>query len=321
LDALTLSNDDLPPSQNPASVYLASLPAFSGRRTQGQALAVIADILLGTDCEGIRARVPFSRVPWSQMRYQHTQAVRSKLMQSYSPASVNKMLSALRGVLREAWRLGLMSAEDYQRAVDLERVDGEAVPAGRELSGDEISALMQACQRDKTPAGIRDAAIIGLLYACGLRRGEVSALDVSDFEEGRLVVRGKRNKQRYAYVTDGALDALTDWLSVRGSSGSMFVPVNRGGNVLETRLSAQAIYEMLIKRGAEAGVEDFSPHDFRRSFISDLLDKGADIATVSRMAGHASVQTTARYDRRPEEARQQAAKLLHVPYRKRKELR
>jgi integrase len=82
-------------------------------------------------------------------------------------------------------------------------------------------------------------------------------------------------------------------------------------------MTTQAIYNLLAKRAVRARVKDFSPHDLRRTFVSDLLDAGADIATVAKMAGHANIQTTARYDRRPEEAKQKAAELLRVPYRKR----
>jgi integrase len=80
------------------------------------------------------------------------------------------------------------------------------------------------------------------------------------------------------------------------------------------KLTNQAIYTILAKRGNQAGVKHFRPHDLRRTFVCSLLDSGADIATVAKMAGHASVNTTARYDRRPEETKRKAASLLHIPY-------
>ena len=109
---------------------------------------------------------------------------------------------------------------------------------------------------------------------------------------------------------------MADWLTVRGDDpGALFVAVNKSGRITSFKhMTPKTIYSMLAKRGSEAGVKSFSPHDMRRTFVSDLLDAGADITTVSKMAGHANVTTTARYDRRPEEAKRKAASLLHVPY-------
>lgn len=84
-------------------------------------------------------------------------------------------------------------------------------------------------------------------------------------------------------------------------------------------MSEQGVLRALQRRGEQAGVAPFSPHDLRRTFISDLLDAGADIVTVSQLAGHASPSTTSRYDRRGEEAKLRAIDLLNVPYSGRKQ--
>jgi len=304
----------LPMDQHPAAVYLATLQP-TGRRAARHALDLAAGILTGGRADSLT-------INWRAIRFQHTAAIRAQLVERYRPATVNLTLSAVRGALKAAWRLGQMSAADYQLAVSVESVRGSTIPAGRELSAGEITALMAACDSDTTHAGIRDAAVIALMYSCGLRREEVISLTIEDYdpETGRLVVRGKGNKERTTYLANGALYALGDWLKARGSeSGPLFYAINKSGRINDQRaMTPQAVYNLLAKRAEQAGVNSFSPHDLRRTFVSDMLDAGADIATVAKMAGHANINTTNRYDRRPEEAKKKAASLLHVPYTKRK---
>jgi site-specific recombinase XerD len=173
---------------------------------------------------------------------------------------------------------------------------------------------------DHTAAGRRDGAIIALAYGAGLRRAEIAGLQVAaiqddDGETITIKVVGKRNKERLVYLDNGGAQHMRAWLQTRGTEpGALFYSGRRGGHLGKDGMTPQSVMVVVLKRAAEGGVSDVSPHDMRRSFVSDLLDSGVDIATVAAMAGHASIQTTARYDRRGETAKKRAARSLHVPF-------
>lgn len=309
---------------NPAAVYLASFPSANSRATMKRALARIVEKATHRtehlDAESGELDAAVLGFNWTGLRYQHTQAIRSTIAAEYaSPSTVNTYLAALRGVLKEAWRLGLMTGDDYTRAADVRSVKGSRVPKGREVKRGELGALFDTCADDTSAAGRRDAAMLGLLAGGGLRRAEVVALQLADYEaaSGILTLTGKGNKQRTVHLTNGTADALAEWLAVRGAApGPLFYRVNKGGRIIAAAMTPQAVRDMLAKRAAGAGgIAKLSPHDFRRTFVSTLLDTGVDIKTVADMAGHSSVVTTQRYDRRGERAKRAAAELIHVPFR------
>ncbi len=318
--ALTIT-DPTAAAHNPALVYLAALSSSESRRTMQNALNNITDVIapdLARTLPQDQQRLRYQYIAWARLRYPHVQAIRAELAAWYAPATTNKILSALRGVLEVAFNLEQINAEDYHRARQVKNIKGETLPTGRDLKMGELKALIEACRDDPSPAGVRDTAIIGVLYICGLRRAELVALTREDLDlsQGQLVIQsGKGRKGRITYVTGGALTALKAWLNLRGAGGgALFNPIRKGGTIINRAMTAQAVYLMLKKRGEQADVPDFSPHDMRRTFVGDLLDRGADIVTVAKLAGHADVKTTARYDRRPEEAKRKASELLHFPF-------
>lgn len=304
---LALGPSPSPADQHPAAVYLASL-APGSRRTMRQALDVVADM--------VSAEATAMTLPWHEIGYQHVAAVRARLADTYAVTSANKMLAAIRGVLRQAFALGLTDAETFTRCVAVKSVRGTRVPAGRSLSQVELRAMFATCGAT-SPGGTRDAALLAVAYAAGLRRSEIVGLDFADYDrrDGTLVVRGKGGKERIAHVTNGSRSAVECWLALRGDElGPLFLPVNKVGRIHRRRMTCQAVYDLLDRLARRANVEAFSPHDLRRTWIGDLLDAGADLATVQALAAHASVTTTARYDRRGEKTKRRAAELLHVPF-------
>lgn len=306
-----LMPQELPAGQNPALVYLARL-APGSRRTQQVALDRIASLLT----EGA---VTAAAMPWHLLTGEQTRALRRDLAARYAPTTTNRMLAALRGVLRSAWRLGLMDAAAYHRAIAVKNVPWFTPPRGRTLTTQELQALFTSCSADRSPAGARDAAILTVLYAGGLRRSEVVALDVSDYDphSGALTVRSTQSsRERTVFATDGAAEALQRWLTFRGTDpGLFFVPINKAQKILvrDHRMNDQSIYKALLKRGQQAGVTGFTCQDLRRTFIAQLLESGADITTVQRLAGHGSVLTTQRYAHRGADSHRQLGRMLPIP--------
>ena len=296
--------------RNPVAVYLASLSPGS-RRTMLTALKTVASM--------ISPGIDVMTVPWASLDYAHTAAIRTRLAERFAPATSNKILAALRGVLKMSFRLGLISADQMTRATSFDPVRGSRVPTGRSISQGELRALFSICNPN-TPVGARDAALLGIMYAGGLRRAEVVGLDLDDFDvsTGAILVNGKGAKQRRVFIVNGALDAVTAWLEYRGDApGPLLVPVKKGGKIAHRRMTDAALAERVHYLAKSAGVSALSPHDFRRSFIGEMLDLGADLATIQQLAGHASPTTTSRYDRRGDRTKKRAAELLHVPFARR----
>ncbi|MCG8588940.1 MAG: tyrosine-type recombinase/integrase [Proteobacteria bacterium] len=243
---------------DPATRYLARLGPGS-QRTMRSAL----DCLAATVSDG---RADARRLPWHQLRAEHTQALRQALAERFSPATANKHLAALRGVLREAWELGSLSSEDYHQAIALPRVDGPKTRPRLAVEWGALERLVGECQRDPGPAGQRDAALLSLLLGAGLRRSEAVALDVADFDRatGRLHVPRPGRPARHLALEPGAAQALEAWLERRGAKpGPLFAPVNKGGRIEVRRLSEQAIYAICRRRARAAGLPPLSPDDLR----------------------------------------------------------
>jgi len=292
----------------PVATYLGRL-APGSRRGQLDALNAIARLLTkgSADAQGI---------DWASLKYPQTSAIRGTLSGRYAPNTTKRMLAALRGVLKECWRLGLMIHDEYARAVDIAPVRGQLPPRGRALKEVELEALFKGCQADPTTAGVRDAAILGLLYGIGLRRSELVELDVADFDsrEGVLTIRGKGNEARTAYVVEETRTVLERWLRARGNAaGPMFFPLTKSGHLVPKRITCEGVAHILVTRAGAANVKRFSCHDLRRSFVTNLLDAGADLAVVQKLAGHRQISTTAIYDKRGEAAKLKAVELVRIP--------
>ena len=291
---------------DPVSLYLNSL-APSGRRSIKSLLHSSA-VILGFD-------EPLEAIPWNLIEYQHLALIRTHLNQQGKTANtLNLALSAVRGVMKACFNLKLINADQLLLLNHIKPLRGQCLPSGRSLNKSERTKLYLSCSQDKTSTGKRDHAVIALMLATGIRRSEVTAINIDDYDvkTGELTIQsGKGNKQRRVHLNTKSRQVLRQWLFARGiMPGSLFNPITKTGTILLKALSSQSVYDIIKQRSEQAGIDRVRPHDLRRTFVTQLLDAGVDINTTRQLVGHTDIQTTARYDCRDLKVQKRAVKRL-----------
>ena len=221
--------------------------------------------------------------------------VRESMDGRYSPRSVARMVAAVRGF----YKYLLISRVITSNPAEDLRAPRTWQELPRYLSLDEVDALLEAPDLS-TPRGLRDRAMIDVLYATGLRVTELVTLRPPDLnlEVGYLTCIGKGDKQRIVPVGEQAISALRHYLAggraslLRGQASPWLFPSGRGVAAL-TRVG---FWKLLKAYALKAGIAtDVSPHVLRHSFATHLLDRGADLRAIQMMLGHTALSTTQIY--------------------------
>jgi len=297
---------------NPALIYLAEL-ARKGRVAMRGSLDGVAQRLGYADAKA---------APWHEMKAEHVAALRSWLSGTFEPATANRTLSGLKGTLRVAWQLGQIGGGTFARILSVKAIRRSSGPLGRSLSTDEVRALVKTCV-DGTFQGRRDLAVIALGYCGGLRRSEISALNADDVkaaaEAFMIRVRGKGGQERLVLINYGGAEAVRDYLARRGEApGALFRAAGTGGeHEVQSRLTADGIFRLFKERARDAGVKNVSPHDLRRTFVSDTLSASPDALTISALSGANHLRSQVPYGNQGAERGGRAATKSRLPYRSR----
>ena len=227
------------------------------------------------------------------------------------------ILSGWRGFYTWLGREGLISSNPVQGV----RAPRVAKPLPKALGVDEAMQLADHTEPGDDPwLEARDAAMVELLYGCGLRVAELTGLDVVasdaaakqgrgwiDLQAGEVMVQGKGGKRRSVPLGASALEALTDWLKVRTQVAGVLSQSSPGVSAQAlalfpgqhaTRLTAQSVWQRLKRRSQLAGMATpVHPHMLRHSFASHLLQSSSDLRAVQELLGHANITTTQVYTR------------------------
>jgi len=291
---------------SPYSLYLSRLSANSKTSIASQ-LRSIAKIMDWP----VEDETRFHRI-----NYQDMLQIRAMLQHAgWSARSINRAQVAIRSIVKIAVMMKLADSEQLNQLSSLSKLKHAEYP-GTALTKQQVQALFTLLERSTSAMGKRNVALFAVLLGTGLRRSELVALELKDVDLNKqtlLVRNGKGNKSRTVFLPKWCLNYLQSWLKLRSMQpGYLFCSMLINGSVKPAKaLSVWLVYRLIKDKLQHIGVENASPHDLRRTFITRLLEQNIDLNTVRQMAGHASITTTTIYDKRDMQFMQQAATALN----------
>ena len=217
-----------------------------------------------------------------------------------SASTINVKMSAVRKLVNEAKRAGVVSAEDAAQMIDVPNVRQQGTRLGNWLTKEQAKELLAVPDRS-TLKGKRDYVILALLVGCALRRNELAMLDVETIQlrEGRWVLAdlcGKGRRIRTVAVPVWVKQGINVWMTAASvEDGRLLRRVTKAGKPKGDGLSDWAVWSVVEQAAKEIGIERFGAHDLRRTCAKLCRKAGGDLEQIKFLLGHSSIQTTERY--------------------------
>jgi integrase len=217
-----------------------------------------------------------------------------------SPSTINVRLSAIRKLVGEAKRAGMIGTEEAATLNDVPNVPQRGTRLGNWLTREQAKDLL-AVPDKSTLKGKRDYVIIALLVGCALRRKELASLYIDDIQlrEGRWVIIdlvGKGGRVRTVAVPIWVKKGIDAWMAAaKIEEGRLLRPLSKSGKILRDQLGDWAIWSIVEQSSKQIGIEHFGAHDLRRTCAKLCRKNGGDLEQIKFLLGHSSIQTTERY--------------------------
>ena len=221
-------------------------------------------------------------------------------MENLSPSTINVRMSAIRKLVGEARRNGLIGLEEAANLTDVPNVRQKGTRLGHWLTREQARELLAVPDRSKLK-GKRDYVILALLVGCALRRQELASLKIEDIQlrDGRWVIidlRGKGGRIRTVAVPIWVKQGIDAWIAeAKIEKGSLLRPLSKSGKMVGDELGDWAVWSVVEQSSKQIGIEHFGAHDLRRTCAKLCRKNGGDLEQIKFLLGHSSIQTTERY--------------------------